>query len=125
MSIRFAAAALIASSALFSVSSYAQAPVKTEGGILVNTAGMTVYTFDNDAANSGKSSCNGPCAKIWPPLMANASDKAAGDFTLVTRDDGSKQWAHKGKPLYLFEKDSKPGEMTGDKVKDVWHVVKP
>jgi predicted lipoprotein with Yx(FWY)xxD motif len=43
---------------------------------------------------------------------------------LVTRDDGSKQWAYKGKPVYTYAKDSKPGEATGDNFRDVWHVVK-
>ncbi|MGH8843295.1 MAG: hypothetical protein ACREX1_11465, partial [Advenella sp.] len=41
------------------------------------------------------------------------------------RDGDQSQWAYKGQPLYLFKKDSKPGDMTGDGVKDVWHVIKP
>ncbi|AMK33594.1 Putative lipoprotein [Pseudomonas putida] len=43
----------------------------------------------------------------------------------MTRDDGSSQWAYKGKPLYTFIKDKKAGETTGDGMKDVWHVAKP
>jgi predicted lipoprotein with Yx(FWY)xxD motif len=43
---------------------------------------------------------------------------------VVTRDDGSKQLAYKGKALYTFAKDSKAGERSGDNFKDVWHVVK-
>jgi predicted lipoprotein with Yx(FWY)xxD motif len=100
------------------------APVNYAGGVMVNMSGMTVYTFDKDPAGSGKSVCNGQCAANWPPLMAGASDQARGDFTVVTRDDGSKQWAHKGKPLYLWIKDSKPGDKTGDGVGKVWWVVK-
>jgi len=42
----------------------------------------------------------------------------------VTRDDGSKQWAYKGKPVYLWVKDKKPGDKTGDGVREVWHVIK-
>jgi predicted lipoprotein with Yx(FWY)xxD motif len=53
------------------------------------------------------------------------SDKASGDYTLVTRDDGSKQWAIKGKPLYYWSKDTKPGDKTGDGVNQVWQVAKP
>lgn len=100
------------------------APANYAGGVMVNTAGMTLYTFDKDPAGSGKSVCNGQCAKNWPPLLANANDKPAGDFTVVIRDDGSKQWAHKGKPLYLWIKDSKPGDKTGDGFGKVWWVVK-
>jgi predicted lipoprotein with Yx(FWY)xxD motif len=103
----------------------AQAPVKAEGGALTNTAGMTLYTFDKDAAGSGKSTCNGPCAANWPPLMAGADAKPAGDYSIITRDDGAKQWAYKGLPLYLWAKDTKPGDKTGDGFNNVWHVAKP
>jgi predicted lipoprotein with Yx(FWY)xxD motif len=100
-------------------------PAKTDGGKLVNAAGMTLYTFDKDAAGSGKSVCNGPCAANWPPLMAGASDKAEGDWTIATRDDGGKQWAYKGKPLYTWVKDQKPGDTTGNGVGKVWNTAKP
>ena len=98
------------------------APAKKTGGMMTNNAGMTLYTFDKDAG--GKSACNGPCAGNWPPLMAGADAKASGDWSVVTRDDGSKQWAYKGKPLYTWSKDQKPGDMTGDGFNGIWHVVK-
>ena len=100
------------------------APTKMMNGVLVNTSGMTLYTFDKDPKGGGKSACNGGCAKNWPPLMAKASDKASGDYTIITRDDGSKQWAYEGKPLYLWVKDKKPGDMTGDNYKKIWHTVR-
>ena len=100
----------------------AQAPAKMMDGVLTNTAGMTLYTFDKDA--DGKSACNGPCAANWPPLMAGGDAKASGDWSIVTRDDGGKQWAYKGKPVYLWAKDQKPGDKTGDGFNNVWHVVK-
>jgi len=103
----------------------AQAPAKAEGGVLTNAAGMTLYTFDKDAAGSGKSTCNGPCAANWPPLMAAGDAKAAGDYSIVTRDDGTRQWAYKGLPLYLWAKDTKPGDKTGDGFNSVWHAAKP
>ena len=104
---------------------FAQAPVKTEGGVLTNAAGMTLYTFDKDEAGKGKSVCNGPCAANWPPLMAAADAKAAGDYSIITRDDGGRQWAYKGKPLYLWVKDAKPGDRTGDGFNKVWRVATP
>jgi len=112
----------VAASALATTAG-AQAPVKTMDGMLTNAAGMTLYTFDKDGG--GKSACNGPCAANWPPLMAGADAKASGDWTIVTRDDGGKQWAHKGKPVYAWAKDQKPGDKTGDGVNNVWHVAKP
>lgn len=106
-------------------SPYAAPPVKSQSGVLTNPAGMTLYAFDKDTAGSGKSMCNGDCAEKWPPLAAGASDRANGEYTIITRDDGSKQWAYKGKPLYLWSKDVKPGDTTGDGVNNVWHAVKP
>lgn len=101
-------------------------PVKAEAGMLVGASGMTLYTFDTDAAGSGKSACNGPCAQNWPPpLLAADADRASGDYSIVTRDDGSRQWAYKGKPLYFWSKDAKPGDTSGDGVKGVWRIARP
>ncbi|QHF53567.1 MULTISPECIES: hypothetical protein [unclassified Pseudomonas] len=96
-------------------------PAMMKDGMMVDHKGMTVYTFDKDAG--GKSMCNGDCAKNWPPMMAPAGAKAEGKWTVIKRDDGMMQYAYDGKPLYTFVKDEKPGDMTGDKMKDVWHVV--
>ena len=57
--------------------------------------------------------------------MAGAGAASTGDYSVVTRDDGGKQWAYKGKPLYLWIKDQKPGDMSGDGFNKVWHAAKP
>jgi predicted lipoprotein with Yx(FWY)xxD motif len=101
------------------------APPSVADGVLTGPNGMTLYTFDADPQGSGKSVCNGPCAGNWPPLMAADTDAASGDFTIVTRDNGKKQWAVKGKPLYFWVKDGKPGDKTGDGVLGKWHTAKP
>src|SRR5512141_703636 len=119
----FAAALLVAVLGACASMGGTSMPAKLEGGMLVNSAGMTLYTFDKDAAGSGKSNCNGPCAANWPPLHAGAADQASGNWTVLTRDDGSKQWAYKGKPLYLWAKDQKPGDKTGDGFLKRWHVA--
>lgn len=112
------AALLLVSGAAFAGS----APLKKVDGIAVDTAGMTVYTFDQDAPGSGKSACNGPCAGLWPPVVAPA-DHFAAPYSVVTRDDGTKQLAYKGKPVYRYAADQKPGDRTGDNAKNVWHIV--
>lgn len=100
----------------------AAAPTVTQG-VLVAPNGMTLYSFDKDAANSGKSMCNGPCATLWPPLMVAAGDAPTGAYSIITRDDGAKQWAYKGKPLYLYQADQKAGDRSGDNFRTVWHIV--
>lgn len=102
----------------------AMAPTQFSGGVLANSAGMTLYTFDKDPAGAGKSVCNDKCAVLWPPLKASTDDKPGGDYTVITRNDGSRQWAYRGKPLYLWSKDQKPGDRTGDGFNNVWRVVK-
>jgi len=117
---------LLAAVALLSVPAFAAKAVKEPGkftnGVLTNPKGMTLYTFDND--HDGKSACTGPCAKNWHALKASKSAKPMGDWTVITRDDGSKQWAFKGKPVYTWTMDKKAGDMTGDNFKNIWHVVK-
>jgi len=119
-----ACATLLAACGSMSMSS-ASAPARSADGVFVGSNGMTLYTFDRDAMGSGKSVCNGACATNWPPLAASASDKASGDWSVVVRDDGSRQWAYKGKPVYFWAKDSKPGDRTGDNVNNVWHLARP
>jgi predicted lipoprotein with Yx(FWY)xxD motif len=91
----------------------------------VSDGNMTLYTFVKDAAGSGKSACNGPCATNWPPLLVDGSPAVSGDYSLITRDDGKKQLAFKGMPLYFWVKDAKPGDKTGDGfLNGAWHIVK-
>jgi predicted lipoprotein with Yx(FWY)xxD motif len=99
-------------------------PLAMKDGLLVDARGMSVYTFDRDAAGSGKSACNADCAVKWPPVLAKAGDKASGEYSIVTRDDGRRQWAFRGKPLYTWPEDQDPGDKYGDNYNKVWHVVR-
>lgn len=114
---------LVAAFALAGCATMDASPVKTRDGVLVGANGMTLYTFDRDVAGSGKSVCNGPCATNWPPLMASKAPGA--DYSVITRDDGKTQLAYKGKPLYYWAKDAKPGDKTGDGVNQVWRTARP
>jgi predicted lipoprotein with Yx(FWY)xxD motif len=59
------------------------------------------------------------------PLMASADAKPAGSWTIVVRDDGAKQWAYKGKPLYFWKDDKKAGDILGDGRNNVWRIAAP
>lgn len=120
-----AAALLAGCGSMSRTASAPDAPTRTADGVLIGPTGMTLYTFDRDAAGSGKSTCNGPCATNWPPLMAADAAKPMGAYTIVVRDDGKKQWAYKGWPLYYWVKDTKAGDKTGDGVNNVWKVARP
>lgn len=117
---------------LFATAAWAQmaptAPTKTgnsaKGPVLTDSRGMTLYIFDKDS--NGKSACTGGCAANWPPLKASADAKAMDSYTVIARDDGSKQWAYKGHPLYGWKNDKKPGDITGDGFANgAWHIAKP
>lgn len=91
------------------------------GKAWVDAKGMALYTFEKD--KNGKSMCNDKCATEWPPLAVAANGKAAGDWTIIIRDDKSKMWAYEGHPLYTFVDDKKAGDVTGDN-KDGFHLAK-
>ncbi|MFC3107532.1 hypothetical protein ACFQAT_24025 [Undibacterium arcticum] len=102
----------------------AQLPAKEAAGVITTPSGMTLYTFDRD--QMGASSCNAACATSWPPFAAKADDRVQGDYTVITRDDGSKQWALKGRALYTWSNDAKPGDKTGDgMLNNAWHAARP
>lgn len=113
---------LSACSTLMGGTSYTQ----VNDGVLVGTNSMTLYTFAKDGVGSGKSVCNAQCAINWPPLLVEANAQASGDYTVIARDDGKKQLAYKGLPLYFWSKDAKPGDKTGDgRSEGAWKVAKP
>ena len=89
--------------------------------ILTAKSGMTVYTFDKDT--EGKPTCYAACSKKWPPYLAKRGEKMGEGWATVKRANGSLQWTYGGKPLYLYSEDKKKGDMTGDGVGGVWHMV--
>ncbi len=119
---------IVAATTAATVALAQMAPTKTgdsaKGKVLTNDSGMTLYVFDKDSG--GNSACNGPCAGNWPPLMAAAGAMPISGYTIITRADGTKQWAYKGRPLYTWKKDTKPGDITGDGfLNGAWHIAQP
>jgi predicted lipoprotein with Yx(FWY)xxD motif len=93
--------------------------VNADGEIFVDQNGMTLYTLDADGEAS-KPVCQGACIKTWKPLLAGELAKPIGDWSVATRTDGSRQWAYRGRPLYAFSGDAKPGDVRGQYV-ERWH----
>ncbi|MGE5240513.1 MAG: hypothetical protein ACM3NI_02605 [Bacteroidota bacterium] len=95
--------------------------VDETNGVLA-ASGHTLYTSDNDAAS--KSNCNGGCTAAWPPFLVQAGDNVPVEFRVITRDDGTKQWALNEKPLYFFAADVQAGDAKGDGKGGVWHAIR-
>ena len=97
-------------------------PFNYRNNVLTAGNGRTLYTYAKDV--SGKSTCNGRCADAWPPYLVTHEGNAGGYFSVITRDDGRRQWAFDGKPLYFNATDSQPGDRKGGGVDGVWSVVR-
>jgi predicted lipoprotein with Yx(FWY)xxD motif len=53
------------------------------------------------------------CIKLWPPVLASGDAKPVGKWTILTRKDGTKQWAYDEQALYTSILDKEPGEAIG------------
>ena len=99
----------------------------TLGDYLVDGNGKTLYFFTKDVA--GQSQCAAGCLADWPgyyaPDLQPASGISAGDFSTITRSDGSSQTTYKGWPLYYYAGDANAGEVNGEAMGGVWFVAKP
>jgi len=102
----------------------------TLGRILTDNTGRTLYMYKNDVSGSGKSNVSGNLAVAWPPLILSSGEPLktpdiTGLLTLITRDDGSKQVAYNGQPLYYFAQDTAPNDANGQGRANVWFVINP
>ena len=106
---------------------FAASPVKLNtdlGEVIVGSDSyMTLYTYDKDT--EGVSTCYDACAEKWPPHFAEYWDSPRAPFSTIDRNDGKKQWAKDGMPLYFYTGDAKKGDTTGDGVGEVWHAAHP
>lgn len=84
---------------------------------------FTLYVFANDTA--GVSNCNDGCATSWPPLYADTGAVADGNrYSLITREDGTQQWAYDEQALYFWQGDTAAGEFSGQDVPN-WSIAQP
>ena len=93
------------------------------GTVMTDSKGMTLYTYAKDT--SGVSNCSGKCLSAWPAFVApSQSGNLPADISVVSRSDGTLQYAWKGMPLYYYVKDGDAGDAYGNGVGGVWSVVK-
>lgn len=101
----------------------------TAGQIIVDGTGMSVYVFDKDVKDSGKSSCAGGCAASWP-AVTTTSDKPSvtgvtGKVGVITTSNGAKQLTVNGLPVYRYGQDKRPGDIKGQSLNNVWWLLTP
>ncbi|WP_411104590.1 SCO0930 family lipoprotein [Streptomyces sp. cmx-4-9] len=99
------------------------------GTAVTDGQGFTLYRFDKDTPNPPKSSCEGDCAKAWPPVPADEATAGEGIETgllgSVARADGTRQLTLAGWPVYRYAKDTKAGDTLGEGVGGTWHALGP
>jgi predicted lipoprotein with Yx(FWY)xxD motif len=89
----------------------------------------TLYTFNSDAAGTGRTNCNSGCVSEWPPLMIaagmtpTAAPGAPGHLGTIVRADGRIQVTYNGLALYFFAGDSGPAQTNG--MYPGWSLSKP
>jgi predicted lipoprotein with Yx(FWY)xxD motif len=101
------------------------------GTFVTDGAGRTLYRFDDDSAQPPKATCNGDCAKTWPPLLIKSPGKIFPKgidpkiLGYVERADGHCQVTINGWPIYYFSGDTKAGDFRGQGLKGKWFAVTP
>lgn len=90
------------------------------GRMLVTYSGLSVYVWDADSA--GKSNCVGECLKKWTPVAAAEESRAHGEWTIIERSPGIRQWAFRSKPLYTYIPDTRRDSLAGSD-EPGWHNV--
>ena len=81
--------------------------------VLTDFEGFTLYASDRVAENDAQTCSDHGCEMDWLPVPAPALALDVGQFSVVTRKDGSRQWAWRGRPLYRNRGDLLPGDAHG------------
>jgi predicted lipoprotein with Yx(FWY)xxD motif len=121
--IKFALAAVLVTIGVTAAAAFASTKTSTVslrttkvGKALVAANGRTLYLFTADKGR--KSACYGKCASVWPPLIAAHPTVGRGLHASMLgttkRRNGKLQVTYGGHPLYLFAKDTKPGDVRGE-----------
>ena len=112
-----------------------QASVMTRSGpmgtYLTDGQGKSLYLFVADKTST--STCSGPCAAAWPPLLTSGAPKAGpgvdqSKLGTSPRSGGATQVTYNGHPLYLFTGDTAAGQTSGQGLNNfgaLWWLVNP
>ncbi|MBI5103357.1 MAG: hypothetical protein HZB33_16220 [Nitrospirae bacterium] len=100
------------------------------GSYLIQSNGKALYYFKNDSPNN--STCVGACAEKWPSYCYKLDEIEAGeglnisDFGVFVRPGSERlHLTYKGMPIYEYEGDKGPGDVTGHGVNNLWFAIQP
>lgn len=98
------------------------------GKVLVDGKGRTLYLFEKD--KGGKSSCEGECAKAWPPMTVSkkavAGSGVQSGLLETTSRGGEQQVVYNDHPLYRYREDKEAGDVNGQNIDEFggkWYVL--
>jgi len=84
-----------------------------QGAVLTNFEGFSLYALDDNSGNPELSCTNKACYEQWAPVAAPALAIGVGEFSIIERRDGTRQWTYQGKPLFRYQADLLPGDAHG------------
>ena len=95
------------------------------GEVLADSHGLTLYAkgVTRRAAVSSAPVTAPPPACVtatcmgsaWKAVLADDGAKPTGNWTVIANQDGTRQWAHKGRRLYTSTFDNEAGELRGSR----------
>ena len=86
----------------------------TNGRLLTTDKNESIYTFEGDTAE--KTACYAECAHTWKPAVAPALARARGEWSILERSPGVRQWVFRGMPLYTYALDQHSWSLQGSDV---------
>ncbi len=101
---------------------YRQRDTAYYGRVYLNANGQALYVRQRDGMN--QSSCYGNCAREWPPYLAYGNARPHGQWSIVNRRDGTRQWAYAGHPTYMWSGDREQGQISGHRRDGTWSVLR-
>lgn len=96
--------------------------VKTSalGRLLTTHENNSVYAYDGDTATS--IACREDCLSNFKPLIAPELARPKGEWSIVERSPGVRQWVFRGRPLYTYVLDQRSWSQEGSDVRG-WENV--
>lgn len=81
------------------------------GRMLTTSKDYALYSFAEDTATSV--ACVKDCLENWEPVLAPELARAQGEWSILERSPGVRQWVFRGSPLYRFRRESWPWSQLG------------